>query len=179
MQKKASSKSRASSPKTKSKKSAGGSSAGRSIFDEVLSISGTLFRHQKESGAQTISSVAAAMQKFGAEIPDLPAVRTYTDAAAAHLRDFAGYVGRTSFEKIGQDASGFARRNPMIAVGLGLLVVLASAQAAGVPMPSLGKRGRAAKASAKSAGRRRSAGKNKASSSRAGANGNGHAASPN
>lgn len=105
---------------TSSRKAATNGHRQHGIYDEVLSVAGTLMRGQKNFGAEKLASLADATREFAASMPEMPNFQVYVDSAAKQLEDLAGYVLETDFEAMIDDAGSFARRHPLATIGLGI-----------------------------------------------------------
>ena len=85
----------------------------RRIFDDVLSLAGTLARGRKDLGADKLHSLASLTRDYAASMTDLPNLRVQVASAADSLEGVADYVMHTEIEQMVGDAGTFARRHPM------------------------------------------------------------------
>lgn len=96
------------------------------IYEDVLSIGGTLLRSQKDFGAEKIQALAEATRNFGKSMTDLPNLRDHVTTASDGIEDLSNYVMNTDVDQMVQDAVVFARRHPAsvltTAVGAGLIL---------------------------------------------------------
>jgi hypothetical protein len=111
------------------------SSANR-LFDDALSLASTLADSRKRAGADRIVELASATREFGASLDDFPQLRRYSDQAAASLDDLADYIVRTDIPDMLDDFAGFAKRQPVATLTLGVAAGLAFTQLMhGWPLP--------------------------------------------
>jgi hypothetical protein len=125
------------------------------LFDDALSLASTLADSRKLAGADRIVELASATREFGASLNDFPQLRRYSDQAAESLDDLADYIARTDIPDMIDDFAGFAKRQPVATLTLGVAAGLAFTQLVhGWPLPI--RRARTAtNGSAKRRGRRR------------------------
>jgi hypothetical protein len=117
------------------------SPAANRIFDDALSLAATLAEGRKQAGADRIIELASATRDFGARLDEFPQLRSYSDAAADNLDEFADYVARTEISDMIDDFASFARRQPMAALTLGVAAGLAVTQLMhGWPVPTSSRR---------------------------------------
>jgi len=110
--------------------------AGNRIFDDALSLASALAEGRKRAGADRIVELATATRHFGATLDDFPQLRRYSDTAADNLDDLADYVAKTDFPDMLEDLAGFAKRQPVATLTLGVAAGLAFTQMMhGWPMP--------------------------------------------
>jgi hypothetical protein len=124
-------------------------------LDDALSLASTLADSRKLAGADRIVELASATREFGASLNDFPQLRRYSDQAAESLDDLADYIARTEIPDMLDDFAGFAKRQPVATLTLGVAAGLAFTQLVhGWPLPI--KRPRtASNGSVKRRGRRR------------------------
>lgn len=148
-----------------------GLNGSRRIFDDVLSLAGTLVRSQKDMGADKLNSLASLTRDYAASMTDLPNLRVQVASAADSLESVADYVMHTEIEQMVGDAGTFARRHPLAT----LAVTVAAGMAASRlmyrhPVTATARSGR------KASSRRSSvSGASKRSAARRTANGHAHA----
>ena len=103
----------AKSTKARRSKGANGSHNGsHRIFDDVLTLAGTLARGRKDLGADKLHSLASSTRGFAASMTDLPNLRVHVATAADSLESLSDYVMHTEIEQMVGDAGTFARRHP-------------------------------------------------------------------
>ena len=88
------------------------------LFDDVLSLASTLVRGRKESGADKLMTLAASTRDFAASLSDMPNLRQRASFAAESLEGLSDYVLHTEIDQMVDDANVFARRHPVMTVGL-------------------------------------------------------------
>src|SRR4029450_3896795 len=77
-----------------------------------------------------------ATREFGASLDDFPQLRRYSDQAAESLDDLADYIASTDIPDMLDDFAGFAKRQPVATLTLGVAAGLAFTQLMhGWPMP--------------------------------------------
>lgn len=127
--------------------------AANRLFDDALSLASTLADSRKRAGADRIVELASATREFSHSLDDFPQLRRYSDQAADSLDDLADYIAKTDIPDMLDDFAGFARRQPVATLTLGVAAGLAFTQLVhGWPMPA--KRSRAA-SNGRGKGRRR------------------------
>lgn len=106
------------------------------LFDDALSLASTLAEGRKRAGADRIVEIASATREFGAGLEEFPQLRHYSDQAADNLDDLADYIARTDIPDMLEDVAGFARRQPVATLTLGVAAGLAFTQLVhGWPVP--------------------------------------------
>jgi hypothetical protein len=118
---------------SKSRKVHGNGGGYRGMYEDVMSLAGTLMRGQKDYGASKITSLADATREFAAAMPEMPTMRVYVDSAAARLEELSDYVAATDFDDMISDAGRLARRYPMATLGLAIAAGVGAAQFMHVP----------------------------------------------
>ena len=98
------------------------------LFDDALSLASTLADSRKRAGADRIVELASATREFGASLDDFPQLRRYSDQAADSLDDLADYIVRTDIPEMLDDFAGFAKRQPVATLTLGVAAGLAFTQ---------------------------------------------------
>jgi hypothetical protein len=127
------------------------------LLDDALSLASTLADSQKRAGADRIVELASATREFGTNLDEFPQLRHYSDQAADNLDDLADYIAQTDFPEMLDDFAGFARRQPVATLTLGVAAGLAFTQLVhGWPMPTKTRRS-ASNGRVKRRGRRRKA----------------------
>lgn len=111
------------------------------LFDDALSLASTLADSRKRAGADRIVELASATREFGTSLEDFPQLRQYSGQAADSLDDLADYVARTDIPDMLDDFAGFAKRQPVATLTLGVAAGLAFTQLVhGWPVPTKPKR---------------------------------------
>ncbi|MGE0240816.1 MAG: hypothetical protein AB7F09_15730 [Parvibaculaceae bacterium] len=111
------------------------------LFDDALSLASTLADSRKRAGADRIVELASATREFGASLDDFPQLKRYSDAAAGNLDDLAHYVAMTDIPDMLEDFAGFAKRQPVATLTLGVAAGLAFTQLMhGWPVPTKTRR---------------------------------------
>lgn len=106
------------------------------LFEDALSLASTLAASRKRAGADKIVEFAEATRHFGESLNEFPQLRAYSDTAADNLDDLADYVARTEITDMLDDLAGFARRQPVATLTLGVAAGLAVTQLMhGWPVP--------------------------------------------
>lgn len=127
------------------------------LLDDALSLASTLAEDRKRAGADRIVELATATREFGANLDEFPQLRHYSDVAADNLDDLADYVLQTDFPEMIDDFAGFAKRQPIATLTLGVAAGLAFTQLVhGWPIQAKARR-KASDGSAQRQGRRRKA----------------------
>ena len=111
------------------RKSANGSQSGsRRVFDDVLTLAGTLARGRKDFGADKLHSLAESTREFAASMTDLPNLRVHVASAADSLEGVAEYVMHTDIEQMVGDAGTFARRHPLATLTVTVVAGMAASR---------------------------------------------------
>lgn len=106
------------------------------LFDDALSLASTLAESRKRAGADKIVEFAEATRHFGETLDDFPQLRAYSDTAADNLDGLADYIAATDIPDMLDDFAGFARRQPVATLTLGVAAGLAVTQLMhGWPVP--------------------------------------------
>ncbi|MBZ0259809.1 MAG: hypothetical protein K8F90_04315 [Hyphomicrobiales bacterium] len=100
----------------------------RRIFDDVLSLAGTLARGRKDLGADKLHSLASLTRDYAASMTDLPNLRVQVASAADSLEGVADYVMHTEIEQMVGDAGTFARRHPLATLAVTVAAGLAASR---------------------------------------------------
>ena len=88
------------------------------IVSDVMSLAESLFRNRKDYGAEKLQQMADATRGYAESMKDLPKISEQIDYVSTAMEDFADYVVHTDLENMVSDAGHFARRQPVIAVGI-------------------------------------------------------------
>jgi hypothetical protein len=111
------------------------------FFEDALSLASTLADGRKRAGADRIVELASATREFGASLEDFPQLKNYSNAAASNLDNLADYVARTDIPDMLDDLAGFAKRQPIATLTLGVAAGLAVTQLMhGWPVPTQSRR---------------------------------------
>ncbi len=99
--------------------SGNGSSRGATsqIYDDILSLAGSLIGSRKEKGADQLTAFADATRQYGESL-DIPHINAYVSSAADQLDYLSDYMVDNDLEKMLADAAAFAKRHPAAAFGL-------------------------------------------------------------
>lgn len=92
------------------------SKGARRMFDDVISVAGTLARGRKDYGADKLQSVAQSTRAFAASMTDLPSLKAHATQAADSIESLSQYVIHTDMETILTDAAALARRYPLVTI---------------------------------------------------------------
>jgi ElaB/YqjD/DUF883 family membrane-anchored ribosome-binding protein len=106
---------RSGSRRTGSSESARGATS--QIYDDILSLAGSLIGSRKQRGAESLSSLAEATREYGANL-EIPHVSAYVSSAADQLDYLSEYMSGNNLETMVADAGDFAKRHPAAALGL-------------------------------------------------------------
>lgn len=107
------------------------------FFDDALSLASTLADGRKRAGADRIVELASATREFGTSLDEFPQLRQYSGQAADSLDNLADYIARTDIPDMLDDFAGFARRQPVATLTLGVAAGLAFTQLMhGWPVPT-------------------------------------------
>ena len=124
------------------------------IFDDAVMIANSLLRNKLNSGGEKIRGFADAARQFSGSLSDMPNLQEYTTMASDQLDNISGYVAETNLNDMLHDASAFARRRPVVTLGLAIAagylltrtIAPQSMQAFSTPRPT--KRGTSRKTTA-------------------------------
>jgi hypothetical protein len=106
------------------------------LLDDALSLASTLADSRKRAGAERIEELASAARQFAASLNEFPQIRLYSDQAADGLDDLADYLAKTDIPDMLDDFAGFARRQPVATLTMGIAAGLAFTQLVhGWPVP--------------------------------------------
>ncbi len=100
------------------------------IYNDVMSITSSLFRNSKDVGADKIRSLAEAARQFATSISDMPNLGSQISVASETIDDFADYVVKTDIDQIVHDGGVFVKRHPVatiattVAAGVGITLLL-------------------------------------------------------
>jgi hypothetical protein len=101
---------------TRRKKSGSGKRANSHVFDDVLSLAGSLLSSRKDWVADKVSHLSTATQTYADALNGIPGVAPYANLTAQTLEDFAEYINETDFNDMIRDGSIFAKRHPVQAL---------------------------------------------------------------
>jgi hypothetical protein len=87
------------------------------LYNDILTLAGSLVRNRKDSSADALGSMAAATRDYASKI-EMPNVSTYVSSAADQLDYLSDYVMGNDLETMVHDAGAFARRHPVATLGM-------------------------------------------------------------
>ena len=96
------------------------------IFDDVMDVAAALLRSRKELGVAKLQSLAAATKDYATSMTDLPTLQQQALAASQGMENFAEYVMHTDVHHMMDDATVFARRRPLLTLGVAAAAGLAA-----------------------------------------------------
>ena len=105
-----------------------GTSRNRSsrLYDDVLALASTLMRDRQEIGGRRLKELSSSVRDMAQSLPEMPNLTSYVGTTADSLTDIADYISSSDIEKIASDANQFARRHPMMTVGIAAAAGLAA-----------------------------------------------------
>ena len=83
------------------------------MFDDILSIAGSLMSSKKDWVADRVSTLSSATHAYADALNDIPGVGPYANLTAASFDDFAQYLNESDFNDLLRDGSIFAKRHPV------------------------------------------------------------------
>lgn len=96
------------------------------LYDDVLSLASTLLRDRKEIGGRRLMELSESVRDMAQTLPEMPNLASYVGTTADSLTDLADYISGSELETIVSDANQFARRHPMMTMGIAAAVGLAA-----------------------------------------------------
>jgi ElaB/YqjD/DUF883 family membrane-anchored ribosome-binding protein len=96
------------------------------LYDDVLSLAGTLLRDRKEIGGRRLMELSESVRDMAQTLPEMPNLASYVGTTADSLTDLADYISGSELETIVGDANQFARRHPMMTMGIAAAAGLAA-----------------------------------------------------
>ncbi len=83
------------------------------MFDDILSLAGSLMSSKKDWVADRVSTLSSATHAYADALNDIPGVGPYANLTAASFDDFAQYLNESDFNDLLRDGSIFAKRHPV------------------------------------------------------------------
>jgi ElaB/YqjD/DUF883 family membrane-anchored ribosome-binding protein len=96
------------------------------LYDDVISLAGTLLRDRKEIGGLRLKELSESVRDMAQTLPDMPNLASYVGSTADSLTDLGNYISDSDLETIAKDANQFARRHPMMTMGIATAAGLAA-----------------------------------------------------
>ena len=105
-----------------------GTSRNRSsrLYDDVLALASTLMRDRQEIGGRRLRELSSSVRDMAQSLPEMPNLTSYVGTTADSLTDLADYISSSDIERIASDANHFARRHPMMTMGIAAAAGLAA-----------------------------------------------------
>jgi len=91
-----------------------------------LALASTLMRDRQEIGGRRLKALSTSMRDMAQALPDMPTLTSYVGSTADSLTDLADYISSSEIETIASDANQFARRHPMMTMGIAAAAGLAA-----------------------------------------------------
>jgi len=98
------------------------------VIDQVKETAASKLEDQKSKAAQGVASVASAVQEAGRNLDDDSPIADYAERAAFYLDRFSTYLQQRDLRSLVTEVEHFARRQPALYVGGGLLLGLLGAR---------------------------------------------------
>jgi hypothetical protein len=83
------------------------------MFDDILSLAGSLMSSKKDWVADRVSTLSSATHAYADALNDIPGVGPYANLTAESFDDFAQYLNESDFNDLLRDGSIFAKRHPV------------------------------------------------------------------
>ena len=83
------------------------------MFDDILSLAGSLMSSKKDWVADRVSTLSSATHAYADALNDIPGVGPYANLTAESFDDFAQYINESDFNDLLRDGSIFAKRHPV------------------------------------------------------------------
>lgn len=83
------------------------------MFDDILSLAGSLMSSKKHWVADRVSTLSSATHAYADALNDIPGVGPYANLTAESFDDFAQYLNESDFNDLLRDGSIFAKRHPV------------------------------------------------------------------
>lgn len=83
------------------------------MFDDILSLAGSLMSSKKDWVADRVSTLSTATHAYADALNDIPGVGPYANLTAESFDDFAQYLNESDFNDMLRDGSIFAKRHPV------------------------------------------------------------------
>lgn len=99
--------------KTKNKKARSRNGSAHRMFDDILSLAGSLMSSKKDWVADRVSTLSSATHAYADALNGIPGVGPYANLTAESFDDFAEYLNESDFNDMLRDGSIFAKRHPV------------------------------------------------------------------
>ena len=96
------------------------------LYDDVLALASTLMRDRQEIGGRRLKALSTSVRDMAQSLPEMPNLTSYVGSTADNLTDLADYISSSDIETIASDANQFARRHPMMTMGIAAAAGLAA-----------------------------------------------------
>lgn len=96
------------------------------LYDDVLALASTLMRDRQELGGRRLRALSTSVRDMAQSLPEMPNLTSYVGSTADSLTDLADYIAGADIETIASDANQFARRHPMMTMGIAAAAGLAA-----------------------------------------------------
>lgn len=96
------------------------------LYDDVISLAGTLLRDRKQIGGHRLKELSESVRDMAQTLPEMPNLASYVGSTADSLTDLGDYISGSDLETIAKDANQFARRHPMMVMGIAAAAGLAA-----------------------------------------------------
>jgi hypothetical protein len=83
------------------------------MFDDMLSLAGSLVSFKKDWVADRVSTLSSATHAYADALNDISGVGPYVNLTATSFDDFAQYLNESDFNDMLRDGSIFAKRHPV------------------------------------------------------------------
>jgi uncharacterized protein YjbJ (UPF0337 family) len=98
------------------------------VMDQVKSTATTKLEDQKKKAAENVANMAKAIQEAGSNMDVSSPIADYAEKAARQLEGFSTYLQEHDLGSMLTDVEHFARRQPTLFVGGGLLLGMLGAR---------------------------------------------------
>jgi hypothetical protein len=88
------------------------------LYDDILALASTLMRDRQEIGGRRLKALSTSVRDMAQSLPEMPNLTSYVGSTADSLTDLADYISSSDIETIASDANQFARRHPMMTMGI-------------------------------------------------------------
>ena len=98
------------------------------MFDDILSLAGSLMSSKKDWVADRVSTLSSATHAYADALNDIPGVGPYANLTAESFDDFAQYLNESDFNDLLRDGSIFAKRHPVPTLAGAIIAGIIAAQ---------------------------------------------------
>lgn len=98
------------------------------MFDDILSLAGSLMSSKKDWVADRVSTLSSATHAYADALNDIPGVGPYANLTAESFDDFAQYLNESDFNDMLRDGSIFAKRHPVPTLAGAIIAGIIAAQ---------------------------------------------------